>query len=89
MYLMASATDMSSLVTFSSAQNQKSGGRIWRRGHKYTYHLFSDFLLHLIALFAGDKADGMDALAWEFHEHDGLERMFVSGKRIVDLFDAP
>ena len=49
---------------------KKSAGRVWCHGDKYSDVFFST---RCVRDFIGDKGDGPESLAWEFHEHHALK----------------
>ncbi len=74
MYLMPSATLISSFVTLSSGTSTRKpdvgfgGGR-----NEDGDNLLPGLLLHLGALLAREKADGIHSFTRKFHQDDGLE----------------
>ena len=66
MYLMASVTDISSLVTWSSGTRiKKPDVGLGVVGTKTQTTFSCRFRLHLVVLFAGDEPDGIHPLARE------------------------
>lgn len=88
MYLIPSATLMSSLVTFSSGTRmRKPEVGFGVVGMKTATRFFSGFFLDFTLRLVGEKADGITSSSGKFHQHDRLEGIFVAGKRLIELLD--
>ncbi len=89
MYLMPSATVMSSFVTFSSGtriKNPEVGFGVVGIKTQTTFSF--GFLLHFAVLFARDEADGINSRAAEIRPCTTvLNEFLLPDKRLVDLLD--